>query len=145
MDKILYLPYLMVLIFCTSDSLSREPPGDDHLVAVTREKKKSKKMRKLSADRVIDAEPSFGIEVCKENVGTASKDSDKTSGLVMVSEKNVQHATLSGTVVSEKQKHSKPVQEVVEGHKLPSSSMGMFISLYRCLFLSQNSSSNWMI
>ncbi|KAI8526952.1 hypothetical protein RHMOL_Rhmol12G0038800 [Rhododendron molle] len=105
------------------DSLFRERPEDDHLVAVTREKKKSKKTRKLPADRVIDAEPSFGIEGCKENVGTASKDSDKTSGLVMVSEKNVQHATLSGTVVSEKQKHSKPVQEVVEGHKLPSSSM----------------------
>ncbi|XP_058194363.1 uncharacterized protein LOC131311060 [Rhododendron vialii] len=105
------------------DSLFREPPEDDHLVAVTHEKKKSKKMMKLPADRVIDAEPSFGIEGCKENVGTASKDSDKTSGLVMVSEKNVQHATLSGTVVSEKQKRSKPVQEVVEGHKLPSSSM----------------------
>ncbi|KAE9454669.1 hypothetical protein C3L33_13415, partial [Rhododendron williamsianum] len=105
------------------DSLFREPPEDDHLVAVTREKRRSKKMRNLPADRVIDTEPSFGIEGCKENVGTASKDSDKTSGLVMVSEKNVQLATLSGTVVSEKQKHSKPVQEVVEGHKLPSSSM----------------------
>lgn len=108
----------MLLIFSTSDPLFTE---DGHLVAgSSRGTKESKKKKKLPTDEAVNAKLSsvhdVGIEGCKENGGIVSKDSHKASGLVIVSEQNDQHATLS-------------VQEVVEGHKLPSSSMGEFIFL----------------
>lgn len=118
------------MIFWTSDSLFTECTEDIHLVAGSSSgTKKSKKKKKLPKDEMVNAEPSSvhdaGKEGYKENVGTVSKDSGKTSGSVIVSELNVQHATLSGTVkVSRKQTRTKPVEEVVEGHKLPSSSVG---------------------
>lgn len=117
----------MLLILWTSDSLFTECTEDVHLVPHSSSgTKKSKKKKKLPTDEVVNAEP-------KENVETVSKDSDKASGSVIVSELNVQHVTLSGIVeVSRKQKHTKPVQEVVEGHKLLPSSVSKFILVAIC-------------
>ncbi|CAL5349764.1 unnamed protein product [Camellia sinensis] len=124
----------------TSDCLFTEPPEDVHLVASpssgkNKRKRKRKKKKQLpsSHDQVVTPEPislhNVGEESLKETVDIVAMDSNRLSDAVIVSESNVQRATLSGpSGDSQMEKHPESVQEVVEGNKLPSSSIGIDVS-----------------
>ncbi|CAL5418814.1 unnamed protein product [Camellia sinensis] len=124
----------------TSDCLFTEPPEDVHLVASpssgkNKRKRKRKKKKQLpsSHDQVVTPEPislhDVGEESLKETVDIVAMDSNRLSDAVIVSESNVQRATLSGpSGDSQMEKHPESVQEVVEGNKLPSSSIGIDVS-----------------
>ncbi|KAL6969339.1 hypothetical protein U1Q18_029055 [Sarracenia purpurea var. burkii] len=120
-------------ITATSDSSFIQPPEDVQLVGSSTIGKKKRKMKnKLARDQVLADEPSSlhddREESSKENGELVAKDSDKAFVAAIVSEQNVQHATLMGTFeVSQKQKHPEPIQEVMERVKLPSSLPGKSI------------------
>ncbi|KAL7171642.1 hypothetical protein ACSBR2_036325 [Camellia fascicularis] len=122
----------------TSDCLFTEPPEDVHLVASpssgkNKRKRKKKKQLPSSHDHVVSPEPislyDIREESLKETVDIVAMDSNRLSDAVIVSESNVQRATLSGpSGDSQMEKHPESVQEVVEGNKLPSSSIGIDVS-----------------
>ncbi|KAA8529682.1 hypothetical protein F0562_034218 [Nyssa sinensis] len=89
-------------------------------------KKKGKKKSSASHDHLVSALHDVGEENFKEDEEIKPKVSGGVSYAAAIPEERIQHATLSKHLgISQKEKHSEPVQEVVEGNKVPCSSIGI--------------------
>uniref|UniRef100_A0A5B6Z8I5 Uncharacterized protein n=1 Tax=Davidia involucrata TaxID=16924 RepID=A0A5B6Z8I5_DAVIN len=120
----------------TSDSLFTELPEDVLLINSSSSKKRKKKGKKKSSashDQLVSAVPSslhdVGEENFKEHEEINPKESGGVSDSAAVPEESIQHGTLSKHLgISQKEKHSEPVQGVVDGNKVPCSSIGINMS-----------------
>ncbi|KAA8533249.1 hypothetical protein F0562_033218 [Nyssa sinensis] len=117
----------------TSDCLFTELPDDVHLINSSisgKSKKKRKKKSSAPYEQIVSAVLSslhnVGEEGFKEDGKFNLKDSGGVSDAPVVPGENIRHATLPKHMgISQEESHCEPVQEVVEGNKVPCSSIGI--------------------